>query len=424
MKVDKNNYQQFLIHLDNKNKPVLNTDNLFSKEMSYSKYHKIIENKYKKCINESGYCSECVINDPLTMMNQINHPNIYFDKDYSPKKCIVSRIKNQIPFKTITINKSINKIQDILDIIEEFPIEQNTNYNIDLKLFHSIKEPLHKLNQMVGLKDFKVSILEQLIYFIQKLHLNNNNSGDFMHTVLYGPPGTGKTEIAQIIGEIFCNLDILKNKKFTKVTRSDLIAGYLGQTAMKTKEVIEKSLGGVLFIDEVYALGNSEKRDSFSKECIDTLCESLSFHKKDLMVIIAGYEKDINNCFFSYNEGLESRFAWRLNINKYNGEELYEIFYKKICDIEWKYEGIKEELQKWFIDNIDSFPHYGRDIEMLLLKVKISHSKRIFGKSNDLKKKINIDDVKNGYEKYILNNNQSNIDTKKFKNHLLNTLYC
>ena len=116
-------------------------------------------------------------------------------------------------------------------------------------------------------------------------------------------PGTGKTEIAKIMGELFSNLGILKNKKFKKVTRSDLIAGYLGQTALKTRDVIKESLGGVLFIDEAYALGNQEKRDSFAKECIDTLCEALSDHKDNLMVIIAGYENDLNKCFFSYNKG-------------------------------------------------------------------------------------------------------------------------
>jgi len=96
-----------------------------------------------------------------------------------------------------------------------------------------------------------------------------------MHAVIYGPPGTGKTEVAKIMGKIFSNLGILKNNVFKKVTRDDLVAGYLGQTAMKTKDVIKSCIGGVLFIDEAYALGNSEKRDSFAKESIDTICEAL-----------------------------------------------------------------------------------------------------------------------------------------------------
>jgi stage V sporulation protein K len=93
-------------------------------------------------------------------------------------------------------------------------------------------------------------------------------------------------------------LGILKNNVFRKVTRNDLVAGYLGQTAIKTKNVIQDCLGGVLFIDEAYAMANSYEDDSFSKECIDTLCEALSDHKNNLMVIIAGYENELNNSFF------------------------------------------------------------------------------------------------------------------------------
>ena len=157
-----------------------------------------------------------------------------------------------------------------------------------------------------------------------------------MHTVIYGPPGTGKTEIAKIMGRIFSGVGVLKRNKFKKATRVDLIAGYLGQTAIKTNDVINECLGGVLFIDEAYALGNDEKRDSFSKECIDTLCEALSNHKDNLMVIIAGYEEDLKKCFFAYNKGLDSRFPWRFQTDDYTPKELNLIFQKKIADADWK----------------------------------------------------------------------------------------
>ena len=120
----------------------------------------------------------------------------------------------------------------------------------------------------------------------------------------------------------------MRSNVFKKVTRADLIAGYLGQTAIKTRKVIEECLGGVLFIDEAYALGNNEKSDSFSKECIDTLCEALSDHKDELMIIIAGYEKELKKCFFEYNEGLESRFVWRFSTEEYSPQELRKIFIK------------------------------------------------------------------------------------------------
>ena len=200
-------------------------------------------------------------------------------------------------------------------------------------------------------------------------------------------------------------MGILKKGTFKKVTRSDLIGGYLGQTAMKTKDVINASLGGVLFIDEAYALGNAEKRDSFSKECIDTLCEALSSHKSELMVIIAGYDEELQNCFFSYNQGLASRFIWKFKIDKYSPEELSLIMKKKIKDCGWTTENDKILNAIWFEASIKWFPNFGRDIENLLTKIKICHSRRIFGNDIGVKKSINAVDVKKGFEVYCRNDN-------------------
>jgi SpoVK/Ycf46/Vps4 family AAA+-type ATPase len=192
-------------------------------------------------------------------------------------------------------------------------------------------------------------------------NININKNQDFLHTVISGPPGTGKTEIAKLMGKIYSKLGILSKGTFKKVTRSDLIAGYLGQTAIKTREVVQESLGGVLFIDEAYSLGNTEKRDSFSKECIDTLCEALSDHKDNWMVIIAGYEEELNDCFFNYNRGLDSRFTWRFHTDEYGAEELYLIFLKKVNDIGWivlKSEREKKIDVKWFEKNKNHFKRF------------------------------------------------------------------
>jgi len=253
---------------------------------------------------------------------------------------------------------------------------------------------------MIGMYNLKTNVLDQILFYIQDFHLKNGN--DYMHTILYGSPGTGKTEVAKIIGKIFSNLGILKNNTFRKVTRSDLIAGFLGQTAIKTTKVISEALGGVLFIDEAYALGNSENRDSFAKECIDTLNESLSDHKDNLMVIIAGYEKDLETCFFSYNSGLKSRFPWKFKTDDYTSEDLKNIFLKKIHDINWSF---TDHLDSSFFENkMHFFPYYGRDMEILLLKTKIMHSRRVFCKSKDEKTKLNLIDLEKGFElfkKYI-----------------------
>ena len=317
--------------------------------------------------------------------------------------------------KKISIQVEIKNLNDLIELTEKYPMKYDVEYNINMQAIHNIKEPVKKLDNMIGMKKLKESILDQIIYFIQDLHINSE--GDFMHTVIAGPPGTGKTEIAKIMGEIFSNLGILKKKKFKKVTRSDLIAGYLGQTALKTTEVIKDSLGGVLFIDEAYALGNEQKRDSFAKECIDTLCEALSNHKDNLMVIVAGYEKDLNKCFFSYNKGLDSRFTWRFSTDNYNACELNQIFKKKIADISWKSYKIKDN---WFEKNMNYFTFFGRDMETLLAKVKIAHSRRVFCLPNDQKKNITLDDLNKGFDMFLNNDEVKNRNTTSIINHM----YC
>lgn len=311
------------------------------------------------------------------------------------------KIDNEIV--QINIVVEVNNINHLLELIEKYEINPKFQYNINMEALHKIKEPLTELNNMIGMKELKTNIVEQIIYFIQELH---SNSHDFMHTVIYGPPGTGKTEIAKILGKIFSKIGLLSKDSFKKVTRSDLIAGYVGQTALKTRDVIKDSLGGVLFIDEAYSLGNNEKKDSFSKECIDTLCEALSNHKQDLMVIIAGYENELNDCFFNYNQGLESRFAWRFKTDEYSGKDLHDIFIKKVKEIEWtitENDNVTKIAPSWFEKNIDHFRFYGRDIESLLAKTKIAHSKRVFCKDKIEKKKLTLEDLDNGLKMYLNN---------------------
>ena len=347
--------------------------------------------------------------------------------------------KNRISYKVnkININVEINSISDLIKLCNDYKLAENVEYNIDMKSLHKINDDLVDLNNMIGMKTLKENIVDQLLFYLQNLHIYKDTSngnkranietGDFLHTVIYGSPGTGKTEVAKIIGRIYANLGVIKSKpallsdkkklvssssssssrsRFKKVTRSDLIAGYLGQTALKTKDVIKDSLGGVLFIDEAYALGNTEKRDSFAKECIDTLCEALSDNKDSLMVIIAGYEKELNECFFSYNEGLDSRFIWRFKVDDYVAEDLRDIFVKKARDFGWS---VNEELNvEWFEKNMKYFKYYGRDMETLFTKTKIAHSRRVFCKPDEMKKKIIMKDLENGFELFIKNEEVKN----------------
>jgi Holliday junction resolvasome RuvABC ATP-dependent DNA helicase subunit len=298
--------------------------------------------------------------------------------------------------KKIKINTTIDSLNDLICLCHDYPLSNKIKYSIDMKMLHNIRDDLVNLNNMVGLDALKTNILEQLLYYVQGFHKNNEN--DYLHTVLYGPPGTGKTEIAKILGNIYSKIGILKNNIFKKVTRSDLIAGYLGQTALKTRKVIENNLGGVVFIDEAYALGHTNKDDSFAKEAIDTLCECLSDHKNDIMVIIAGYEKELQKCFFKHNSGLESRFSWRFHLEKYEAKDLRDILLHKIKKDKWT---IDENIltSEWMQERKNKFSSNGRDMENLLTKIKIAHSRRIFGMTNK-KYQLTLEDLDNGFEKF------------------------
>lgn len=187
--------------------------------------------------------------------------------------------------------------------------------------------------------------------------------------------------------------------KFKIVKRSDLIAGYLGQSAIKCQKVIDGCQGGVLFIDEAYSLGNPEGRDSFSKEVIDTLNQNLSEQKCNFLCIIAGYKESLDTCFFAYNDGLRRRFPFVYTIEKYTAEELCLIFKNMVCEFGWSVEDVPE---KFFKDNYDSFKNMGGDIETLFFMAKIEHGKRVLFEPEN-KKKINIKDVEKAFKLFKIN---------------------
>ena len=372
-------------------------------------------NEYKSKINEK---KEILVSKVFKPYARKLDP--YIDSEVKVKEnTIFNKIK-----EFINIESEINNIDDIIKLTEKYKLDPEIEYNINMKALHNIKEPLQELNNMIGMTELKTNIVDQILYFAQGLHKNNNSTGDFMHTVIYGPPGTGKTEIAKIIGKIYSNIGVLNKGTFKKVTRSDLIAGYLGQTAMKTRDAIKEALGGVLFIDEAYALGNSDKKDSFAKECIDTLCEALSDNKDNLMVIIAGYETELKDCFFSCNQGLESRFTWRFKTDTYSGEDLYKIFIKKVKDIGWELHEESKITQDFFKKNYDYFRFFGRDIETVLAKTKIVHSKRVFCKPTSEKKKITLKDLEKGFELYLKNDDIKNRKNNDYmKKQIYNSIY-
>src|SRR5210317_1479768 len=337
-----------------------------------------------------------------------------FDNIFLPDSTIMSR-KNSIieddktiEKKKIIIEDKIESLEDMVTIINNYEYNKQYEYNIDFHSIYKIREELKTLNKMVGMEKLKRNVLDQLLYFLQDLHVSENG-GDYKHTVIYGPPGTGKTEVAKIIGKMYSKIGILNKDIFIKVTQQDLIAGYLGQNAIKTGKVIEEEKGGVLFIDEAYDLGSETREDSFSKECIDTLCEALSNYKMDIMVIIAGYEEELNNTFFRMNRGLQSRFIWRFTMEPYNAIQLKQIFGLIVEDAGWSFSEEDNIGEKWFEKHIKVFKSFGRDMEQLFTYVKICHGRRIYGLTDKQKKKINVADMNNGYKLFVENRKEKDI---------------
>ena len=368
-------------------------------------------------------------------------------------------------FKKIdVIDKSVNSIDDLIEIGKLYELDdfKDKNYSINVKGIHDMQTALLELQSLVGLQSIKNDIIEFIMFFSQTLHekveykninkqqnsqtqtggifqllsnsmppmttpqvsaenkhnktddlLKNDSLTDLKHIVIVGPPGCGKTILARIIAKICLYLGISKNDTFKVVKRQDLIGEYLGHTAIKTQKVIDEAYGGVLFIDEAYSLGNRDKStDSFSKECIDTINQNLTERKGEFICIIAGYEEELENNFFSINPGLKRRFPFVYKISKYTSLELLDILLLKIKLIEWV---IKKDTEEWlkkkdfFKDKLDKFPCFAGDVEIFLFNVKIEHSKRIFGKHLYLHKVITKDDINKGYTRYLLHKDAQSI---------------
>ena len=190
-----------------------------------------------------------------------------------------------------------------------------------------IEDLLAELDSYVGMDAIKAEV-RSLINMVQVYKLRREHdlptTDMSLHMVFSGNPGTGKTTVARIMARIYHSLDILSKGQLVEVDRSGLVAGYVGQTALKTDEVIRSALGGVLFIDEAYALAGGGEND-FGREAIETLLKAMEDHRDDLVVIAAGYDEPMEK-FIHANPGLESRFNRFLEFEDYTTEQMVAIF--------------------------------------------------------------------------------------------------
>jgi SpoVK/Ycf46/Vps4 family AAA+-type ATPase len=192
----------------------------------------------------------------------------------------------------------------------------------------TLEDVMKELNQLIGLNNIKTDI-DSLINFlkIQKIREEQGLSGmdRTLHAVFMGPPGTGKTTIARLLARIYKHLGYLSNGHLVETDRAGLVAGYIGQTAIKVDEVVQSAIDGVLFIDEAYALARGDNGRDFGNEAVEALLKRMEDHRKDLVVIVAGYPNEMTR-FIESNPGLQSRFNRYFKFEHYTGSELLAIF--------------------------------------------------------------------------------------------------
>ena len=250
----------------------------------------------------------------------------------------------------------------------------------------TIEELRAELNTYIGLESIKkeVNNLINMVTVYKMRREHDLPTPDLsLHMVFSGNPGTGKTMIARLMARIYKTLGILSKGQLVEVDRSGLVAGYVGQTATKTSEVIEKAKGGVLFIDEAYSLNSSSEND-FGQEAIDTILKAMEDNRDDLVVIVAGYD-GLMDRFIHSNPGLESRFNRYLHFDDYNLDEMMGIFQlqcKKGC---YELDDEAREAVRTFISeentNSISFGN-ARGVRNIFEKVLVNQANRLAAMEN------------------------------------------
>lgn len=271
-----------------------------------------------------------------------------------------------------TINVVLNSSSPVNE-----PIEFENIINIDNTPLQKVKAEFDKL---IGLEHIKTLIEE--IYALVKINELRKEHGlkcekQSLHMLFKGNPGTGKTTVARLLGEFFANINILENGKLHEIERADLVGEYIGHTAMKTREVIRKAKGGVLFVDEAYSLARGGSKD-FGREAIDTLVKHMEDSQHEFVLILAGYSKEMDY-FLKLNPGLESRFQIVVDFENFNIEELMRISGTFLKEKEYLVSSEAFELMKTRVRNSMDRPDFsnGRFVRNMIEKAIRAHALRI-----------------------------------------------
>lgn len=267
-----------------------------------------------------------------------------------------------------------------------------------------LQNSLKELNNLVGLDNVKKDV-NDLINLLRVQELRKERGLNAVeiskHLVFSGNPGTGKTTVARILGKLYCGMGLLSKGHLIEVDRSGLVAGYVGQTALKTQGVIEDALGGILFIDEAYSLAIDGIDNDYGKEAIECILKAMEDNRDDFVVIVAGYS-DLMEKFIESNPGLKSRFNKYIEFNDYTSDELHQIFHRfldrnlYIISDEADYE-LKLFFQQMYINRRKNFGN-ARDVRNIFEKIVSCQANRIVNidnPSNEDIMKIVLEDVLN-----------------------------
>lgn len=262
-----------------------------------------------------------------------------------------------------------------------------------------VQDVLDKLErELIGLKPVKTRIRETAaLLLVDRLRksLGLSAGAPSLHMCFTGNPGTGKTTVALRMAEILHRLGYIRRPDVVSVTRDDLVGQYIGHTAPKTKEVLKKAMGGVLFIDEAYYLYKPENERDYGQESIEILLQIMENNRDDLVVILAGY-KDKMDLFFQSNPGMSSRIAHHIEFPDYSPDELVAIAKLMLESQQYRFSATAESAFREYISRRMELPHFAnaRSVRNALDRARLRQANRLFAKGSGISKRdlITIDD--------------------------------